>query len=97
MERVGGKREAYGPSNFSNPCTSQDKLQLERFFMRGTFISNCNMDTYVMNKILYPDYYFTINQITFEPMLRKLLRMSEANEVIIISHIWATSTTFKPL
>ena len=28
MEGVGGEREACGPSKFSNPRTSRDKLQL---------------------------------------------------------------------
>ena len=43
------------------------------FFVSCTYLFDFNMDTYIINKILFSDDYLAINQITIEPILRKLL------------------------
>ena len=44
------------------------------YFLRVlTYVFDCSMNTYRINNILFSDDYFTINQITMEPILRKIL------------------------
>ena len=40
MEGVGGERAAYGQIKFSNPRTSQDKLQLDLPYIIISYIHN---------------------------------------------------------
>ena len=43
------------------------------YFLRVlTYVFDCSMNTYKINNILFSDDYSTINQITLEPILRKI-------------------------